>query len=113
MRSLLVRVALVATLALLVAAVPALGAQGGANPSKTCSAGGDAIYGSPLTHGGCTSAAASGDIRGAGYSAQCKGLAAEFGGYPFVFEEPFGNFPVKNHGQCVNTLRYLHTSFGG
>jgi hypothetical protein len=104
-------VALVATLALLVAAVPALAAQG-ANLSKACTDIGDTIYDSPLSHDGCTSAAASGDIRGAGYSARCKGLVAEFGGYPFVFEEPFGTFPVKNHGQCVNTLRYIHTNFG-
>ena len=115
MRSLLVKVALVATLALLVAAVPALAAQGGSNASKACSSSGDTIFGGPSTHGGCTSAAASGKLTGAGYSAQCNNLEAAFGGYPFVLEEPppLPSFEVRNHGECVNALRYLHTNFGG
>ena len=115
MRSLFVKVALVATLALLVAAVPALAAQGGPNPSKACSDRGDTIFDGPSTHGGCTSAAASGKLTGAGYSAQCKNLAVAFGGYPFVLEEPepLPTFTVRNHGECVNALRYLHTNFGG
>ncbi len=114
MRSLLVRVALVATLALLMAAVPALAAQGDPNPSKACSSSGDTIFGGPSTHGGCTSAAATGKLTGAGYSAQCNNLEVAFGGYPFVLEEPdpLPDLKVRNHGECVNALRYLHTNFG-
>ena len=114
MRSLLVRVAFVATLALLVATVPVLAAQGGPNPSKACSSSGDTIFGGPSTHGGCTSATATGKLTGAGYSAQCNNLEAAFGGYPFVLEEPdpLPDFTVRNHGECVNALRYLHTNFG-
>ena len=58
---------------------------------------------------------ASGKLTGAGYSAQCKNLAAAFfSGYPFVLEEPdpLPDLRVRNHGECVNALRYLHTNFG-
>jgi hypothetical protein len=56
-----------------------------------------------------------GKLTGAGYSAQCKTLAAELGPYPFVLEEPepLPDLRVRNHGECVNALRYLHTNFGG
>jgi hypothetical protein len=56
---------------------------------------------------------ASGELRGAGYAAQCRNLAAAFGGYPFTFVGDPGNPTVYNHGECVNTLRYLHTTYGG
>ncbi len=114
--ALLVMAALaVATLA---ASAPAQAAPGKANPSKTCSERGDTIFGfpgePPSTRGGCASYVASGELTGAGYSAQCKTLAAEFGGYPFVLEEPepLPDFTVRNHGECVEALRYLHTNFG-
>jgi hypothetical protein len=127
--SITLRASLLTVLGLLVAAALAVAtlaapssaqaAPEGPNPSKACSERGDTIFGfpgePPSTHGGCTSFAASGKLTGAGYSAQCKTLEAEFGGYPFVLEEPppLPDFRVRNHGECVNALRYLHTNFGG
>ena len=93
-------------------------APGKANPSKTCSERGDTIFGfpgePPSTRGGCASYVASGELTSAGYSAQCKTLAAELGPYPFVLEEPepLPDLTVRNHGECVQALRYLHTNFG-
>lgn len=97
-------------------AVPAASAAPASSPSQTCTQGGNLIFPDdmfPSSHGGCTSANASGQIEGAGYAAQCKNLSTAFGGYPFTFYGDPGNPTVNNEGQCVNTLRYLHTTYGG
>lgn len=106
-----------AALATLACAAPAAAAD---QPSQACRLAGDAVFpGEPgITHGGCVSLGASGELRGAGYAAQCRNLAEAFGGYPIVFlgdEHIIGpDTPVaRNHGECVNVLRALHTSFGG
>ena len=109
------RPTLLAILALLAAAAlagatlaapdPAQAAPGKANPSQVCSEMGDTIFGEPVeTHGGCVSYVASGELTGAGYSAQCKTLTG--GEYPFTF---YGRYTVYNHGECLNTLRGFHT----
>jgi len=87
----LVKVALVATLALVVAAVPALAAQGGLNPSRTCADNTITVTGPGFSfpqeipsHGGCASTVARygnptqiGDYSHSAYVAQCKQLQDE------------------------------------
>jgi len=87
----LIKVALVATLALLVAAVPALAAQGVLNPSQTCAdntitvvAGPDSFEQEIPSHGGCASTVARygnptqiGNYSHSAYVAQCKQLESE------------------------------------
>lgn len=106
------------TLAKAVALAGAVGALGAApaaaapdsSPAQACRSGTVVLFGEPFpSHAACVSYLSSGKLTGAGYVAQCRQLTG--GQYPFVFEEPFGAFPVRNPGECVTTLRYLHTTF--
>lgn len=126
MKSLLVKVALVASLALLVAAVPALAAQGGMNPSQTCAdntiivtfPGGSFPQEIP-SHGGCASTVARygnptqiGDYSHSAYVAQCKLLKSELP--PELWNAPvvidYSQTPPSNvggFGGKVQTCTYL------
>ena len=127
MRSLLVRVALVATLALLVAAVPALAAQGRLNPSKTCAdntiiveyAPGQTFPQEIPSHGGCASTVARygnptqiGNYSHSAYVAQCKLLKSELP--PALWNAPvaidYSTNPPTNFGGFggkIETCTYL------
>jgi len=50
-------------------------------------------------------------LREPGTQRNAKVLGALFG-CPFIFYGDPGGPTVNNEGQCVNTLRYLHTTFG-
>jgi hypothetical protein len=125
-RSLLVKVGLVATLALLMAAVPALAAQGELNPSKTCADNTIIVTGPGFSfpqeipsHGGCASTVARygnptqiGNYSHSAYVAQCKQLEselpAELWNAPVVIDysqDPPSN--VGGFGGKIQTCTYL------
>ena len=129
MRSLLIKVALVATLALLVAAVPALAAQGERlNPSEQCADNTidvEFVPGQPAepfgipSHGGCASTVARygnpvapGQYSHSAYTAQCKvlksALPAGLWNAPVVIDysqDPPSN--VGGFGGKVQTCTWL------
>ena len=127
MRSFLVKVALVAALALLVAAVPALATQGKLNPSKTCAdntidveyAPGQTFPQEIPSHGGCASTVARygnptqiGNYSHSAYVAQCKllksELPAELWNAPVIIDytqDPPSN--VGGFGGKIQTCTYL------
>ncbi|MBA2714974.1 MAG: hypothetical protein H0U55_15640 [Rubrobacteraceae bacterium] len=126
MRSLLVKVALVATLALLVASFPALAAQGRLNPSQTCADNTITVVAGPFSfpqeipsHGGCASTVARygnptqiGDYSHSAYVAQCKSLReelpAELWNAPVIIDysqDPPSN--VGGFGGKIQTCTYL------
>jgi len=87
------------------------------NPAQTCvetgnvfvvEFGGEVIELEIGSHGGCVSSYATGDLSGSAFVANCKGIEAEVGGYPYRF---YGNPPYEatNRADCVYFLRAFHT----
>jgi hypothetical protein len=127
-KALLSKAALVAVLALLLAAVPALAAPGGANPSQICADNTFTVEFAPgvsfpqeiASHGGCVSTVARygnpvgpGEYSHSAYVAQCKvlqdELPPELWNAPVEIVEQEGEVPmnVGGFGGKISTCTYL------
>ncbi len=103
------KTALLAALATTAFASPALAADGaGPSANARCAAGATLPWGEPFpSKSSCITFLNTGKLVGTSYVAQCRQITG--GRYPFVFREPWGDFPVRNAGECLNQLRSFHT----
>ncbi len=109
MKKTIARAALLGAVAATAVATPAVAAPlEGGSANARCAAGATLPWGEPFpSKTSCITFLNTGKLTGTSYVAQCRAITG--GQYPFTFHEPWGDFPVRNAGECLNQLRAFHT----